>query len=370
MKKYFFILLLMMIIIPFNTQALSIAATSITSSKEEMVGNNFFVTINIGFNGLDKKSIRSDGIGAIMYQIDFDESILSITDVITDFYDSAIYKDDDGYYIMSIVDDDSTGNKCIDGVLACSDYEAKVYFYVKDTDEEVTNVQLKNIGVGYYPVDENAYYEEDDVKEAEATSNKVTTIKIKQSDKEIEIEPESKVIMENKPSIESNKVFSTIHSDNDSQKSNSKSSEDTTADEKSLVENSSNSYLKTLSIKDSFIDFKKEEYSYIIRVPQTCNKLDIIVETDDEEATFQIVGADDLKKYNDVVKINVTSQDGHKSVYVVHIKREKLSDKEANQIINRLNIGTIAISGSVFVLLIIAKIVSLLNRRKLNKLAK
>lgn len=368
MKKFLYILLLMIIIIPFNTYALSIGSTTISSSKEEEVGNTFFATISIGFNGLDKKSTNSDGIGAIMYQLDFDDSVLSITDVMTDFYDSSIYKDSDGYYILSIVDNDSTGNKCIDGVLACSDYEAKVYFYVKNTDKEETTIKLQDIGVGYYRVDEDGYYEEDDVKEAEITSNKTTTIKIKQTNKEIKSEPKSNIVSSSKPSVESDKVFSVIQGEN--QKTNTNDFVESTTDEEPSLVDSSNNYLKTLSIKDYFLNFEKNKYNYVIKIPQTVNKLKLSIETEDSNAKYTVVGADDLKKNNDIVKINVTSQDGHKSVYVISVKREKLSNAEANQIMTKLNTGAIIISGCVFILLVLAKIVSVMNRRKLNKLIK
>ncbi len=71
-----------------------------------------------------------------------------------------------------------------------------------------------------------------------------------------------------------------------------------------------NADLKSLSIKgfSFYPSFKPNIYSYNLMIDESISKLDIQIETENEEATVQIVGNENLKEGDNLIKIIVTAR--------------------------------------------------------------
>ena len=363
-KRLLFIFYLLLIIMPVYVDAASIVNTSIsTVAQEQAVGNSFYVSVKASFSGIDRGSSNTKGIYMVAFELEFDDSILEITGIISDWYESKVYKDNGKYYILSIVDDDSTGNKCVDQFLACTDYTAMVQFHVKKADKASTDIKLTELDAGLFTVDTEAEeYLIDDMEELTHVSNKVSTIKLKQSE-QVE-QSKSNIVGTTKPDIKNGTVSSPKKSNSNTNSNNNK--------EVSTNE-SSNIYLKKLSIKNYDIEFKKDKFYYNITVKNNVNSLKIDAEPEDAGSTYTINGADNLKKNNDKVKIIVTAQNGEQKAYNINIKRlendsSEFSAKDASTIKNKLNRIIFIIIAVIVVIIILVILISHHNKKMLKKL--
>lgn len=70
--------------------------------------------------------------------------------------------------------------------------------------------------------------------------------------------------------------------------------------------------LKTLQIEgfDLYPKFIEEMYQYNLTINEKIEKLSIIAEAENENATIEIIGNDNLKEGNNTIKIIVTAEDG------------------------------------------------------------
>lgn len=365
-KKTLFIVCLILMIVPITVNAASITNTSISSiTQEQAVGNSFYVSVKASFSGIDRNSSNTKGIYMVAFELEFDDSLLEITGIISDWYDSEVYKEGGKYYILSTVDDDSTGNKCVDNFLACTDYTALVQFHVKKANQTSTDIKLVELDAGIFTVDkESEAYLVDDMEELECISNKVSTIKLKQSDQEVQ--SKSTIVGNTKPEIKDNKISS-------SKKATPNTNTDQNNETSNNVSSDSNTYLKTLSIKNYDIEFKKDKFYYNITVKNNVNSLKIKAETEDSNSSYTINGADDLKKNHDKVKIIVTAKNGEQKAYNINIKRleknvRNFSDKDANKVVNKLNKIIFIIISIIVVIIILVIAVSHHNKKMLKKL--
>lgn len=366
-KKVLFIFSMFLILIPIKVNAASITSATIsTVPQEQSVGNSFYVNVKASFSGIDKNSSNTKGIYMVIFELNFDDSLLEITGISTDWYDSAVYKENGKYYVLSTVDSDSTGNKCADGFLACSDYTALVQFHVKKANQATTDIKLVELDAGLFTVNVEAEeYLIDDMEELEYTSTKISTIKLKQSEQE---EQSKSTIVENKKPEINNSIVSSNQNTNSN--SNTNKDNESTAGSSS---DTSNAYLKTLTIKNYDIKFKKDKFYYNITVKNDINSLKIKVETEDTNSSYVVNGADDLKKNNDKVKIIVTSPNKEQKTYTINVKRlekdsTQFSDKEANKIKNKLTRVILIVVSSIMVIVILVLLVSHHNKKALKKL--
>lgn len=85
-------------------------------------------------------------------------------------------------------------------------------------------------------------------------------------------------------------------------------------------ESNSNVYLEKLVIKDYKIDFNSKVDYYDIEIPEDVKKLEIEATPDDDQATVEITGNENLKNKSKI-KITVKSVDGKEKVYTINIKK-------------------------------------------------
>lgn len=90
-------------------------------------------------------------------------------------------------------------------------------------------------------------------------------------------------------------------------------------------EKSTNKNLAKLEVKPEGLtpEFKKDVTDYTIKVPNSIEKLDIIVEAEDSKSKVEISGNDKLVEGDNIVKILVTAEDGTTRTYIITATREK-----------------------------------------------
>lgn len=144
-----------------------------------------------------------------------------------------------------------------------------------------------------------------------------------------------------------------------------------------IIIKSNNNYINKLEIKNHVIDFNKEINNYSIKTDNNINTLDISVDLEDDNATYEIIGADDLKVNNYKVLIIVTSESGIRNTYIINIKNDNNDEEKINtpstEIVNKNNkinfnkdylvYGIITL---LFIILIIA-IISYFNNKRIDK---
>ena len=121
---------------------------------------------------------------------------------------------------------------------------------------------------------------------------------------------------------------------------------------------SSNANLKLLNIKGYNLKFDGASKTYHLKINYEDKKLDIECLTEDENATYEITGNDNLKN-GSVIKINVTAENKETQIYRIIISKEK----EEKQSI----IPVIIFSIVIVVILIIVFVVLKINKNKKDK---
>ena len=121
---------------------------------------------------------------------------------------------------------------------------------------------------------------------------------------------------------------------------------------------SSNADLKLVNIKGYNLKFDGASKTYHLKINYEDKKLDIECLTEDENATYEITGNDNLKN-GSVIKINVTAENKETQIYRIIISKEK----EEKQSI----IPVIIFSIVIVVILIIVFLVLKINKNKKDK---
>ena len=119
-----------------------------------------------------------------------------------------------------------------------------------------------------------------------------------------------------------------------------------------------NANLKTLTIdKFKFYPkFKPTIYYYSLTINEMISKLDMLVETENEEARYEIVGNDNLKEGDNLIKIIVTAKNGEaKREYKINayistksVQNQKTNRNQAVVILAVLGVAIIGISYTLY----------------------
>lgn len=94
---------------------------------------------------------------------------------------------------------------------------------------------------------------------------------------------------------------------------------------------SSNSYLKSLSIKDYDIDFNKDTLEYKIKVKSDVKFLDITAVAEDYRSRVEINGNENFKEGENTVTIKVTAEDGTIKQYKLSVNKESVKDSKVTE---------------------------------------
>ena len=353
LKKYLiFTILLIICLIPNNTYAIGIKDTQISGNSEVLVGDTLKINFQISLtNDLIGKD-SNYGIYYIAYELNFDDTIFVPTEVSSNGFDSIIFKDTDGtYYGYSEISGETTSNTCKDGYLYCGTYYVDISFITKNTDESSSRISIGEISIGVIDITNlPVSYDIDNTHDINGISDKVHKIKITQN--------------KTNTDVSINDITTAI-----------------TKDKQEIINNdktkSTNTYLKSLEIKDYKINFYKKVKNYTITIPKDINKLDNTAIPEEENATYQIIGADNLKENNYQVLIEVTNQGNLKTTYKIDVLLEEepkksflsiLSDKLSKIIKNKTYRTILFVSLGVIFLIIIT--ISIISKRKYNKISK
>lgn len=384
MKKIILTLIIMLLFSPLIVNAAEITSKSLNSVDSISIGDTFYVSFRVKYSDVKKGTTDTLGVGAVAFEIIFDDSILSIVEISSDNeWDTNVYKDDGKYYVMSTVTADNRfKNKCVDEVLNCIEYLSTLKFFVKETDKKNFDIEMGDTEVLMYPV--NSEYLDSDAIILESTDIESINIKIKDKEVEtiekVEIEPPSVVSNENKQDIIS-KVENNIENSNINSSSKNKDKEDKNNESQISDFKNSNNYLNSLEIKDYKLKFDKDKLDYKLYVDHDVNTLEINAVPSNKESIVNIIGADDIKGHNNVILIEVIAPNGSKRNYNINIKyninidelnnnSDDIEDvKKSKFKIDKkiIKIGILVFIG-IIVISIIIGIINYLRNRKLNKM--
>lgn len=363
MKKILlFTTLVITLLIPLRIKAVSISSSSITGSKEKSIGEEFPLTFKINFSGLEKGQDKTIGIWRLVFKIDYDDEVFSITKAISPNINSAHIIESGKHYIYAEVPEyDLSLNSCANGQLYCGNYEVNVNFVVKNTGQKMSTISMKEIEVqllNMHDLNKEEYTDEDAI-EITGNSNQFHTVTIKSTSNNNT--PKQNTTTNNTNSQENNTV---------QQKENSKSS---------------NTYLKSLEIENYKINFRKSKKEYTVYIDEDVNSLNIKAETYDSKAKYKVIGAEDLKANNNKVSIEVTAEDNTKETYILNIKidgelkkkmQEKMTEKdtpkEKEKNTSKLDKKTLTkigiITGLIALIGVVSFIIYKIKNRKMDKI--
>lgn len=120
-----------------------------------------------------------------------------------------------------------------------------------------------------------------------------------------------------------------------------------------------NNNLKNLTITGHTINFNSNKKDYTIET--TSNQLDIKVELENSESTYEILGNDDLQD-GDIIQIIVTDKDGNNNIYRININKPNDSKQSEEKPQEKTTSYLPLILIIVFVLLLVVTIIVALKR--------
>lgn len=367
-KRFIFLLIFIVVLFPINVNAASIKSTQISGNGSTKVGNEYFASFNVNFSGIEKGNTNSLGIFMLLYELDFDDSVFTITGVDSTEWDSTIYKEDGKYYILSVVgENDPYKNKCVDGILHCGDYKVTFKFFVNDTSKTNTEIKVSELeGAMLNMIDPDKEYTEDDFIIVEGVPSNIHKITINKSSNPV-IQVPSNNVQTTKPNTDLNKIIS-------KEKNKSVVKSNIQSNKSNINTKSSNNYIKKIEIENYELDFDKNNNSYKLYVDKGINQIKINVELEDKKASYKIIGAEDLASNKNRAKIVVTAEDGSTNTYVINVRENPLSDdsnkenKLIDKVVNEKNIkiGIGVLIGIILVGIVVA-IISHVKNRKIDK---
>lgn len=311
MKKTKYVGLLTLILAlmtPLNGEAASIKGTSIEGATSAEVNKKVPIKFKIDFDGLDKTSKEGMGIFTVMFTFKVDSKTLGVYAENSSIWDSTVSKDDNDMYTVISVIKENMPNTCSDGFLYCDDYEITLNFALLEDGASTGQIDMFVVGAGIYPVGQEDL-DEDKVEVIIFESNsfhKITAIQ--ESLQTYPYEP-PKIKVEDTPDFKEAIKNSALEE--------KKPNNDTPPTQKVPEGPSSSLTIKDLKVENYDLTFYGDKENYSLLIDKGVNSLNIGVTLEDENSTYEIKGADDLKANDYKVKIEVTSTNGNKKIYTI-----------------------------------------------------
>lgn len=304
----FFVSMFLMIL---NVRAVTqISGVSINGQDVVNVGDVFYEEFRISFSDFKQTSPDTLGIWMVAYEIDYNDNDFVIDEISSNgnIWNSTIIKEDGKTYVISEFSNNSSPNTCIGNQLYCAEYAVNIKITVKDTNNQTSTIIIKEIEAAAFKVyeDENYEYSLDEAIELGYNYDAVKVLNIK---KIKDINPK-----ENK----SNDV------------NYSPNSEPITQDNASL-DTSSNINLKSLEIENNNIDFNPSVKTYNINIDKDINALNVSALADNDNATIEVIGADNLKDNNYKIVINIYLENELKNTYTIYTNFSNKYNKQSNK---------------------------------------
>lgn len=354
-------------LVPFNTNAVTkegrIDTTSTSGNTQTKVGEYFTISFSVWFWGLEKHTYETYGVGAVGFNIQMDDEDFIIASISSNIWDTSAYDLGDGnyYFISEYIPGSDDNNACIEKDLYCSSYTIDVEFFVKNTDKKNSSIIMTSATAGF--IDLSKEYEEiteDDIIISSYDNIRTVIMTIQQPTVEVEYkEPNN--------TIEKTDDKHSIKADTQIKETNINSNNESNTNADSLKDNkSNNNNLKVLEIEGYSIGFSKDKKNYDVSVNYDVNSLKVNAISEDEKATIEIVGADNLKANDEKVLIKVKAENGDVNTYTVNIQRKlnnKVVEKENKEKTNfkldkkYIIIGSIIAGCIIFITVIVSLIV-------------
>lgn len=372
-----------MVIIPLKVQAsVTITNANIQGPAEAKIGEKIIVKYSLDITGLDKTKEDSDGVYGVILSLALNEKTFTPTAIKSDMDSYVIkYKDEnDLRFILSEVTS-TTQNKCRNNTLFCgSKYEVEVEYQINDTTEKQAQIILASALMVTYPVNADDMTEENQ-KDVSYGILKEYTINI--IDTDTSGEPAKDITMLYDDLIKDNDEDHIEIKDPPPQVTTKPITQTTTTKPQTTTtttteeKQSRNTKIKTLEIKDAEYKFDYTKNYLEVFIKQDINSLDINIELEDPKSTYEIIGADDLRKNDNRVKIEVSSENGQKRTYTLNVKIKDWTaeDKEKVEMVDifgqniekkYVELGTY-ISGSIIILAFLIGIIKFSKDRISNK---
>ncbi len=367
-RSLFYIFCLLFLIPIISVKAASITNVGISGTDSVTTGSEFSLSFSMNYSGIDKGSSNTMGIGGVIFELSFDNSVFSVISASSNGFRMEKAELEGKYYVISTINESGLSNKCVDGILHCTNYSATITFFVKDTEKTSSNISIRDGNAVLFKV--NSDYEEDDAVIITSPSESTHVVNIVKGNSTTIEEPKS--IISNSNSNPKNAI-SKVETKVSKVKQNKKDDATKTSTTKMQVSKSNNN-LTSLKIKNHRINFDKDKLDYKVIVKENENNIDVEAVTEDEKASVVITGADDLKKNDYKVLVEVTAQDGSKKTYTINAEQSnkmKITKKqEKTRIkINKNTIKIIIITlGIVLIFGITFFIISHKNNKKLDKM--
>ncbi len=347
MKKLIISLLLVVsLVIPFKVEAVEIEKVTLTAPKSARAGTTFDVVVKARLG--DIKS-NTQGLFALMYEIDFDDQVLELVNVDAESFDNEAFYTEKYFQIMSSVIPVKY-DKCNDNFLFCSNiYKATLTFYVKSVDYDSSKIRLLNMNAASFLVDSNLNYNMNNLIYTSKNLNKKVDVKIVKDKNIVDVAPKEGIVLENTKSITDEFIQSVK---NRNSQDYSYKEKDNVIDD---VLDSNMFYITDIYIDKYSINFDRENYKYNLVLPDDVNQLDIKVTSNSSKIKYNISGANDLKSNNDSVSITVNNG----TSYVINIERglvkgTNISDSiNSNKNVIGLIISILSLTGLISVLIVV-----------------
>ena len=352
MKKII-VFIMAIFLFPLFVDAYSIKSVTLEGENTAKKGDYYNLKIKIEYDGIDKNSTDSMGIFELVYDLDYNRSILIPTGMSPSGYKSVLYYGQgNAVSVLSVANTSNKSYLCKDEILVCSDYEATLSYYIEDTEKDELTIKLNNIDSFMLPVSKEVITESD-VKEITATGTSKTIKLVEGTSKTKEVKS---IVENNKPKVETPKISS-----------KSESSESTSGSKKS-----NNNYLRSLVVEGYEIEFNKNINDYSIFVDENIDKVNVKCELEDAKAKYVIHGDDNLQKDNSIIVITVTAENGSKNIYKINVKKNRTVEKEQSSTllnkVKRIDKKPFIILIGVFaVVLLIIAAVNIIKSHKIDK---
>jgi len=111
---------------------------------------------------------------------------------------------------------------------------------------------------------------------------------------------------------------------------------------------SSNNYLKTLTLSDGKINFKKDVTKYSVTVEHDVTNIKLNASVEDNEAKVSGLGTKELNLYSNNFEIVVTAANGAKKTYTIEVIRKDI-DGNIKELSNDNNLASLSVDGYNFV---------------------
>ena len=364
MKKIVWVFLLFMMgFIPSIVSAASIKSVTASGDNEIIVGKDYTLTVDVKFDGINKDDVNSKGIILVVFDFEYDLNEIGVIELNSKSpaFKNIFAKEDGQFIIMSAWEKVDSANACSDGILFCSDYQIEMLLQSYDSAAG-KNATIKINEVDVMLIDQIT--ENTDLNNLEQTAttisyypNIVKNMMVKKAETAVPIQPITTMPTTQMP--QTNKIQITTT--------------------KRIL--NSNNKLKSLSIDGYQIAFNKNTKEYDINIPENVNSLTINATPDNSKAKINIIGNNDIKANNDRITIEVTSESGVKSNYIIRVnrqttttttttsevaKKDKENEKEKAEKKKLTKIAIIA-APIIVVLIIIGSVISIIRRVKINK---